>query len=689
MDKKSTSDEVSTSSGNFIVPNGKVIIFLNTPFTYVDYPLCPLNLMSVNTLKLISFLKNKGNQVYFINMCSDETHFWKDKSAGRDGNVTLAMSIMGKPRWFMVEELKKIGEAPDEIWISGVFTFDHEVVKAIIDTSREIFPRAKIVVGGDFVRSAPALAAGMKVIACPDRIKEADLCEPDFSVQTNWDYGLFQLEIGCPNRCAFCIAGMDNPQVIDIDRVIAYMKDFYAKYTPSVFWNWDPNVLVFREKYEEFLDKYAASGMQAGLKFGKGFQPDLLTEELIRKMAKTARISASLPIEAADSYTIQQYKKPYSIISSIKVLTMAAKYKFNLKNSQCTFVIGYPDDRFSSIFRAYLTILILGGKPTPFPVFLFPLSEDYERYKELIKHKDLSELHGQLWPLINSSELPKYQNLLKFLHIPTLEKANQNISLLTPDLQELYKRELYLIDDFIELCQNAKADCLEELKNIENKLENKLENYEMDGRKKRIVYIVANPKSEEKSISRQLGSYFFEKYRENNKDVEIDVIDLYKEEIPFINEEFIDVIFKAPTQVSLQTERTILMTDRYIKMLRRADKIVIACPMWSFSIPSILKAFFEIVMGRLFYYYQQTMEKKPVLCILTRDGSYPLPSAGAQPKRPKYINVQELSIIAALEFMGIGNNIKFVCVEGLFREENRQSAIDKAKNQLNQLAREF
>jgi hypothetical protein len=254
---------------------------------------------------------------------------------------------------------------------------------------------------------------------------------------------------------------------MDVDGVITYMKAFYERYKPSVFWNWDPNVLVFRKKFDEFLDKFAVSGFRARLRFGKGFQPDLVTEPLVKKMAEVASIGASLPIEAADSMTIQRYNKPYSIISSVKMLQCVLKYKFDLDASQCSFVIGYPEDQFASIFRSYLTVLILGGKPTPFPVFLFRHSHDYVRYEGMLRGRNPAELHGQRWPLIPASDVPKYQNLLRFLLIPDLAEASRNLSLLTPDLLEAYQRERYLIEDFIDLCSDAPRANLDALKTIE------------------------------------------------------------------------------------------------------------------------------------------------------------------------------------------------------------------------------
>jgi FMN-dependent NADH-azoreductase len=559
----------------------------------------------------------------------------------------------------------------------------------MIEVCRSVYPGAKIVVGGDFIRNAPELVSKLPAAIHIGRIEEADLAEPDFSVIENWEYGIFQLTMGCPNHCSFCVAGMDPPMGMDVDSVIAYMKAFYERYKPAVFWNWDPNVLVFQKKFDEFLDKFAVSGIKSHLRFGKGFQANLMTDALIRKMSEVGTIGGTLPIETADSETLQRYKKPYSIISSVKMLSNTIKYKFDLASSQCSFVIGYPEDNFDSIFRAYLTVLMLGGKPTPFPVFLFPYSEDYARYGELLQGKTLAELHGQRWPLIDSALVPKYQNLLRFLLITDLAQASRNLSLLTPDLAEAYQRERYLIDDFISLCQAAPCDSLDELKKIEAKLEEKKLRYRTANHRLKVLYIIANPKRSEKSVTRQLGSYFLERLQQKYKACEIQTLDLYQEQIPFISEEYVDALFKDVVEVSEETAALIRKADRYISLLRQADKIVVACPMWTFSVPSILKAFLEIVTSRLFYYYHLTIDDKPALCILARHGRY-IPPAGSGPSwRPKFMNSQEPSLISAFQLMGVVRGLHFVCAEGLHLPENRQGVIDRTKQDLAVLAEHF
>jgi len=80
-------------------------------------------------------------------------------------------------------------------------------------------------------------------------------------------------------------------------------------------------------------------------------------------------------------------------------------------------------------------------------VFLFPNSPDYHNYYYLIKNKDLSELHGQLWPLLSEKDLEKYKNLFKFIELSNFKSVKDNLHLLSKDLKEILLRELEILID--------------------------------------------------------------------------------------------------------------------------------------------------------------------------------------------------------------------------------------------------
>ena len=216
------------------IPSGKNIAILSTPPTFVSERLCPLGLVPIGILKLTAFLKKNGNHVSYINMHSGdagsgsapalpgETCQWKEKPVGVEGARKAMMSISGKSPDYFARRLKSLERRPHEVWISCSFTFDYDLVKEYVQLARRTYPAARIVVGGDFVRLAPELAKMTGADAhCSERLPGADLCAPDFSSEAAWKYGLFQLQVGCINKCSFCAISMDRPQKFNVDKVLA------------------------------------------------------------------------------------------------------------------------------------------------------------------------------------------------------------------------------------------------------------------------------------------------------------------------------------------------------------------------------------------------------------------------------------------------------------------------------------
>ncbi len=480
------------------IPFHKKIAFISTPMTFLENWLSTFVTIPIGVLKIISFLKKNKNEVYYIDMHStdswrdekDPLYFPKDVAKFKKvkiSNKEFWLYIAGKDFEYLEEELRKIKKI-DEIWITCSFTCDYEIVKKYIDISKKIYPNVIVRVGGDFVRSFPEL--GKKLSAdyvFTERIKEADLSLPDYSIKDKWDYGLFQLQLGCVNRCSFCSTGKDFPQKFEAIEVIDYMKNFYLKYKPLAFWNWDPNLLLYRDNFLLFLKLYKDSKMNVPLKFGKGLQVNFITDEILENLKKVKVDLITLPIECASYRIAYRIKKPYTIISTIKALYNAKKKGINMKSFLCTWVIGYPDDDISSFFRIFLSILKFGARPAPFPVFLFPGSADYVYYYKFIKNKNISELHGQIWPLINDNNKLKYVNLLKFLRSYDLKEAKSNLFLLDEEFKNLLLNEINNIDKFIELCLNSNYDSYYELNKIEKEIKYKKKknyaNYKQNYRK--------------------------------------------------------------------------------------------------------------------------------------------------------------------------------------------------------------
>jgi FMN-dependent NADH-azoreductase len=556
------------------------------------------------------------------------------------------------------------------------YTFDEDVVKSLKRMVDKKYQAVKEYISGNFIDIFPEFAkdAGLEPFVTDSN--GMDDCLPDISPLIHENYGLFQLTQGCPNSCSFCVGGRQRFKTYPIDKTISYMKELYEKNKVQEFWNWDQNVMQDAQHFETFLDRYAESGINSSLIFALGLQPNLLNEQIIQKIASTKIKILTIPFETGTAESKYIMGKPYTIISAVKKLHLLNKYnKGNLSRIQSSFTIGYPHDDFRSIFRIYLSILNLKSVPLPFPVYIFQNTPEYNKNREKLKNKKTSELHGQLWPLLENDKISEYQNLLQFLLIKNLDDAKQRVSLLTPAMKKAFSEELKVNQQFVNFCLQYE-DTPDNLLLIENKIS------ESSQKNKVLLQIIANPKADSDSVSRRLSNHFIKNHLIEHPDYETMTIDLYLEGITFINSEFIDFIYrrKRKEDTSQQTRHLISLTEKYIEKIKLADKIVIAAPMWTMSIPSILKSFFEMVASYLFYYLNEKLENKPVCCILTRDGSYKKEDSG---------NVQEKSIISAFEFIGVGTNIKFIIAEGLFDKSRSRDIISRSEDELSSFAKYF
>lgn len=161
----------------------------------------------------------------------------------------------------------------------------------------------------------------------------------------------------------------------------------------------------------------------------------------------------------------------------------------------------------------------------------------------------------------------------------------------------------------------------------------------------KVLYIKANPKSDEESRTFQISEKFVEAYKQSHPQDEIITLDLYREKIQFLSHE--DVSLHKPNQEDYH-DHTVL---KYAYQFLEADKYIIAAPLWNLSIPAILKAYLDYVTwtGITFTY---TAEGPKGLCsgkavhISARGGQYSEGPAAAFEMGDRYLRT-------ILGFLGI------------------------------------
>jgi FMN-dependent NADH-azoreductase len=114
-----------------------------------------------------------------------------------------------------------------------------------------------------------------------------------------------------------------------------------------------------------------------------------------------------------------------------------------------------------------------------------------------------------------------------------------------------------------------------------------------------ILNIVTSPRKE-KSVSTSIVSAFLAEYGEHVRDITVDMLDIWQEQLPEFDAEAINAKYKGVSGESMTVVETV--TWEKIKELasrfQRADRIVLGVPMWNFSLPYKLKQLIDLSCQR-------------------------------------------------------------------------------------------
>ena len=156
------------------------------------------------------------------------------------------------------------------------------------------------------------------------------------------------------------------------------------------------------------------------------------------------------------------------------------------------------------------------------------------------------------------------------------------------------------------------------------------------------------------------------------------------------NDEFVKANYTPPTNRTEQMNETLKTSDELINELLNADKIVMASPMYNFSIPASLKAYIDNIVrvGRTFTLGEDgamngLLGEKKILIITSR-GAMSYKEDGVLAA----FDFQEGYLNALCRFLGI-TAIQFVHTEAqdFGKEELKDTNFEQAKKELRELAK--
>ena len=180
--------------------------------------------------------------------------------------------------------------------------------------------------------------------------------------------------------------------------------------------------------------------------------------------------------------------------------------------------------------------------------------------------------------------------------------------------------------------------------------------------------------------SSQLAARFVADWRQRNPDGRVIVRDLAEDQTPHLTAERFQAFSTAAENRTPRQQEVVAYSDALIDELGSADTVVFAVPMYNFSVPSTLRAYFDHVAraGVTFRYSsagpEGLLKGRRTLVFVTRGGVY---GEGADTQTP-YLR----------QFLGlIGLEPEFVYAEGLaFGAEAREKSMLTARERVTSLA---
>ncbi|MGG4452440.1 MULTISPECIES: FMN-dependent NADH-azoreductase [Brevibacillus] len=180
----------------------------------------------------------------------------------------------------------------------------------------------------------------------------------------------------------------------------------------------------------------------------------------------------------------------------------------------------------------------------------------------------------------------------------------------------------------------------------------------------KVLFIKANDRPVEQATSVKLYEAFTKTYRETHPNDEIAELDLFAANLPYYGNDLLTAMWKAGNGIELTAEeqKGADLVNKYLNQFADADKVVIAFPMWNFTVPAVLHTYVDYLSqaGKTFKYTAEglvgLMGDKKVALLSARGGVYSEGPMAEMELANKYMRT-------VLGFWGI-SNVTEVIVEG-------------------------
>ncbi len=207
----------------------------------------------------------------------------------------------------------------------------------------------------------------------------------------------------------------------------------------------------------------------------------------------------------------------------------------------------------------------------------------------------------------------------------------------------------------------------------------------------RILHIVATPRGSE-SHSLRVSEAFLKGLVAQEGDVDLDVIDLYRHELPPVAGDNIEAKYSLMVgrPIDRGHQESWRQVESLIEQFLAADMYLVTAPMWNFGVPYALKYYIDCIVqpGYLFRYdatgqVVPLVNGKRMVCVTARGADYSAGSFLAP------YDFQEPYLRAIFGFVGV-TDIRFIHAQPMdITPHQREAALSDAIGRARDLGEDF
>ena len=185
----------------------------------------------------------------------------------------------------------------------------------------------------------------------------------------------------------------------------------------------------------------------------------------------------------------------------------------------------------------------------------------------------------------------------------------------------------------------------------------------------------------EQGVSNALMDHLVDKLKDKYKSNQLVTRDLVENAIPHLDAGWIQALMTDEDTRTDEQKEKVSYSDGIIEEVEQADILVLALPMYNFSVPSVVKAWFDHLAraGRTFKYTNAGPKG-----LLTGKKTYLVTTRGGVHKN-KETDTLIPFVLNFLKFVGL-DDVEVIYAEGLnLGGDSRQKGIDEARNNIQSL----